>query len=153
MCYAEDIVASTIRGTINDVNDANEQLLSNLESFMGELQSQIANVTNEISGITKEIQKIVGSISGAMGFENIKLSIFGCDLSPNVAVSDFYTLDGGGGGQSHSQLPSAESINKSSTVPEEASRTKDIERYALPPKGQDRVDYRNPPNTRVAPTT
>lgn len=153
MCYAEDIVASTIRGTINDVNDANEQLLSNLESFMGEIQRQIANVTNEISGITKEIQKIVGSISGAMGFENIKLSIFGCDLSPNVAVSDFYTLDGGGGGQSHSQLPSAESINKSSTTPEVASRTKDVDRYALPPKGQERVDYRNPPNTRVAPTT
>ena len=153
MCYAEDIVASTIRGTIDDVNSANEQLLSNLEAFVGEIQSEIANITNQVDGITKEISKIVGSISGAMNFTNIKLSVFGCDLSPNLAVSDFYTLDGGSGGQSHSQLPSAESINKESTVPERSSSATASEQYATPPKGQSSVNYNKEPDTRLKPTT
>lgn len=153
MCYAEDIVASTIRSTIDDVNSANTQLLDNLESFVGEIQSEIASITNQVDGITKEISKIVGSISGAMNFTNIKLSVFGCDLSPNLAVSDFYTLDGGSGGQSHSQLPSAESINKESTVPESSSSTTVKEQYATPPKGQSSVNYTKEPETRLKPTT
>ena len=153
MCYAEDIVASTIRSTIDDVNSANTQLLDNLEAFVGEIQSEIANITNQVDGITKEISNIVGSISGAMNFTNIKLSVFGCDLSPNLAVSDFYTLDGGSGGQSHSQLPSAESINKESTVPESNSSTTVKEQYATPPKGQSSVNYNKEPETRLKPTT
>jgi F0F1-type ATP synthase membrane subunit b/b' len=153
MCYAEDIVASTIRSTITEVNSANDQLLSNLESFVGEIQSEIASITNQVDGITKEISKIVGSISGAMNFTNIKLSVFGCDLSPNLAVSDFYTLDGGSGGQSHSQLPSAESINNGSTVPEDSSSTTAKEQYATPPKGQPNVDYKKEPETRLKPTS
>ena len=153
MCYAEDIVASTIRSTIDDVNSANDQLLSNLESFVGEIQSEIASITNQVDGITKEISNIVGSISGAMNFTNIKLSVFGCDLSPNLAVSDFYTLDGGSGGQSHSQLPSAESINKESTVPESSSSTTAKEQYATPPKGQSSVNYKKNPETRLQPTS
>ena len=153
MCYAEDIVASTIRSTIDDVNSANDQLLSNLEAFVGEIQSEIASITNQVDGITKEISNIVGSISGAMNFTNIKLSVFGCDLSPNLAVSDFFTLDGGSGGQSHSQLPSAESINKESTVPESSSSTTVKEQYATPPKGQSSVNYKKKPETRLQPTS
>jgi hypothetical protein len=141
MCYAEDIVASTIRNTIDEVNSANDQLLNNLESFVGEIQSEIANITNQVDGITKEISNIVGSISGAMSFTNIKLSVFGCDLSPNIAVSDFYTLDGGGGGQSQTQLPSAESINKGVSDGEASAATKESQPFAKPAKGQPEVEW------------
>jgi len=71
----------------------------------------------------------------------------------NLAVSDFFTLDGGSGGQSHSQLPSAESINKESTVPESSSSTTVKEQYATPPKGQSSVNYKKEPETRLQPTT
>ena len=152
MCYAEDIVASTIRSTVDEVNSANDQLIKNLESFIGEIQSEIANITNEVGGVTKEISKIVGSISGAMSFTNIKLSVFGCDLSPNLAVSDFFTLDGGGGGQPHSQLPSAESINNASTVSESASSS-ETKQFALPAKGQESVVYNPAPQTTIRATT
>ena len=153
MCYAEDIVAATIRSTVDDVNSANDQLLRNLGAFVGEIQSEIANVTNQIDGITKEISKIVGSISGAMSFTNIKLSLFGCDLSPNLAVSDFFTLDGGGGGQSQTQLPSAESINKGVTDDGEILDATETKPFAKPAKGQERVVYNPAPDTRVQPTS
>jgi hypothetical protein len=123
-----------------------------LESFIGEIQSEVANITNEVGGVTKEISKIVGSISGAMSFSNIKLSVFGCDLSPNLAVSDFFTLDGGGGGQPHSQLPSSESINGASTVGEQSSSSQ-TKQYATPPKNQPKVTYNPAPQTTVRPTT
>jgi len=138
VCYAEDIVVSTIRSTVDQVDSANNQLLNNLESFMGEIQSQIANVSNEITTITNQISEIVGSISGAMSFTNINISVFGCDLSPNLAASDFFTLDGGGGGQSHSQLPSAEAISASSGVFETAAEEETVP-FALPAKGQESV--------------
>ena len=155
MCYAEDIVAATINSTIEDVNGANEQLLTNLESFVGEIQSQIAGITNQLDGITKEISEIVGSISGALSFSNIKLNVFGCDLTPNLAVSDFFTLDGGGGGQSQSQLPSAESINKATSSSKVPGAADPPERFALPPKGQEPVNYIGDkrPKTRVQPTS
>ena len=153
MCYAEDIVAATIRSTVDDVNSANDQLLRNLGAFVGEIQSEIANVTNQIDGITKEISKIVGSISGAMSFTNIKLSVFGCDLSPNLAVSDFFTLDGGSGGQSQTQLPSAESINKGVAGDGETLDATETKPFAKPAKGQQRVVYNPAPDTRVQPTS
>jgi hypothetical protein len=153
MCYAEDIVASTIRNTAEEVNSANDQLLSNLESFVGEIQSEIANVTNQVDGITKEISNIVGSISGAMSFSNIKLSIFGCDLSPNLAVSDFYNLDGGGGGQSQTQLPSAESITKGVGGGGESLAEEETKPFAKPAKGQPGVINNPAPQTRVKPTS
>ena len=153
MCYAEDIVSSTIKSTVDDVNSANDQLLNNLTAFVGEIQSEIANVTNQVDGITKEISKIVGSISGAMTFSNINLSVFGCDLSPNVAVSDFFTLDGGGGGQSAINLPSAESVNKAVAGGNKTLDAKEGKPFALPAKGQERVVHNPPPETRVLPTS
>lgn len=153
MCYAEDIVASTIRSTIDDVNSANNQLLDNLESFVGEIQSEIASITNQVDGITKEISNIVGSISGAMNFKNIKLNIFGCDLEPNLAVSDFYTLDGGGGGQSQTQLPSAESIGNAAANGKETPKSQKTIPFAKPGKGQTEVKNNPIPQTRVDPTS
>ncbi len=153
MCYAEDIVASTIRNTVDEVNSANDQLLSNLESFVGEIQSEIANITNQVDGITKEISSIVGSISGAMTFSNIKISLFGCDLSPNLAVSDFYTLDGGSGGQSQTQLPSAESITKGVGGGGESLTEEQTKPFAKPAKGQPSVINNPAPQTRVKPTS
>ena len=153
MCYAEDIVASTIRSTIDDVNSANNQLLDNLESFVGEIQSEIASITNQVDGITKEISNIVGSISGAMNFKNIKLNIFGCDLEPNLAVSDFYTLDGGGGGQSQTQLPSAESITNAAANGKETPKSQKTIPFAKPGKGQTEVKNNPIPQTRVDPTS
>jgi hypothetical protein len=88
-----------------------------------------------------------------MNFTNIKLSVFGCDLSPNIAVSDFYTLDGGGGGQSQTQLPSAESINKASANGEKSAEGVAVLPFAKPAKGQTGVDNIPIPQTRVDPTS
>ena len=38
------------------------------------------------------------------------MNIFGCELDPTSAVSDFYTFGGGGAGQPDSQTPSTKSI-------------------------------------------
>jgi len=88
-----------------------------------------------------------------MNFTNIKLSIFGCDLSPNLAVSDFYTLDGGGGGQSQTQLPSAESITKGVGGGGDSPTGTETKPFAKPTKGQPSVINNPAPQTRVKPTT
>ena len=64
VCYAEDIVASVIRGTIDDVNIANDRLFKKFRSIYGEIESQISNVTNEITGITKQITEILVAFLG-----------------------------------------------------------------------------------------
>jgi hypothetical protein len=50
-------------------------------------------------------------MSAALSFENLKLNIFGCELSPNPAVSDYYTFGRGGAGQPDSQNPSSAGVN------------------------------------------
>ena len=51
------------------------------------------------------------SITAALGFENLKLNILGCELSPNCPVADYYTLEDGGGAEPDNQAPSANGVD------------------------------------------
>ena len=47
-----------------------------------------------------------------MSFENLKLNILGCELSPSCPVADYYTLEDGGSAQSSdTQDPSAKGVD------------------------------------------
>ena len=52
----------------------------------------------------------MGSITAALGFENLKLNIMGCELAPSCPVADYYTLEDGGSAQSDTQDSSAKGV-------------------------------------------
>ena len=62
------------------------------------------------------IPDISGSLTAALGFENIKINLFGCELEPNCPVDDYYTIQGGGAGQPDAKLPSDTAVEKAAAA-------------------------------------
>ncbi len=114
ICYAEDIVGQVISYNKEEIDDANNSLLDNINAFLEDIQDQIAGVSDSLSDITSLIGDISGSLTSALSFVNLSANIFGCELSPNVAVSDYYTFVNGGEATSDTELPSVASIDNSS---------------------------------------
>jgi len=134
ICYAEDLVADAIFANKDAINDANNTIIDNINAFLDDIQGELAGVTGALSDITSLIGDISGSISSALSFDNLKLNAFGCELSPNKAVSDFYTFATGGAAAPDNQTPSTENIDQAvsnkTTVPE----TKPETEFAQPTK-------------------
>jgi len=135
ICYAEDLVADAIFANKDAINEANNAIVDNVNAFLDDIQGQIAGVTGALSDITSSIGNISGSISSALSFENLKGNAFGCELSPNKAVSDFYTFATGGAAAPDKQAPSTEGVGKSVTnkVPPGAPSATEVP-YAQPSK-------------------
>ena len=113
MCYAEDLTAKIIYTYKQDINDANDSILNNINAFLDDMQNELAGVSGALSDITALIGNISGSISSALSFESLKLNIFGCELKPNIAVADFYTFASGGASQPESDLPNPKNVEDS----------------------------------------
>jgi hypothetical protein len=114
MCVAEDMIGQVIYSSKDQINEANNNLLDNINNFLQDVQDELAGVSGMIGDISSLIDSISGSITSALNFENLKLNILGCELSPNVSVSDFYTLATGGEAQPDSADPSAKSVENAS---------------------------------------
>ena len=110
MCYAEEIVGQAISFSKNDITEANNTLINNVNAFLDDIQGQISGVSGPLSDITSLIGNIDGSMTSALSFENLKLNLFGCELKPNVAVSDYYTFARGGASQPEPQTPNLKSV-------------------------------------------
>ena len=110
-----------LNGNSGALNDFNDGLLGNMNTFLGDINGQIAGVQGLLGGasggglgdMTNLLGSLTGNITSAMNFTNIKLNVFGCELEPQLAVSDFYQLATGGGGTPEQQLPSEKSVSDS----------------------------------------
>jgi hypothetical protein len=116
MCYAEDLVGQIISAHQIQIEDANQSILNNVSSFITDIQEEMAGVTDAFAEITSPLGDIMGSISSALGFENLKLNILGCELTPNCPIADYYTLEDGGSSQSDTEEPSNTSVEKSAAA-------------------------------------
>ena len=125
MCYAETLAGQAISYNRQKIDDANNTIVDNVNAFLDDIQGQIAGVSGSLSDITSNIGNISGSLSDALSFTNISLNIFGCELKPNVAVSDFYTFGRGSGAQPDSQLPSEKGVDNAAQQSVSASPTPD----------------------------
>jgi len=135
-CYAEEIVGQVLAANQQEIDSANNNLLDNINSFLEDIQSELAGVSGLLSDISNLIGDITGSITSALSFANIKLNIFGCELSPNIAVSDKYCMSDGGSGQPDSSLPSNKSIeNTVANTPESNITQAEETPFAQPPSG------------------
>jgi hypothetical protein len=108
ICSVEKLVGDVIATNLTDIEQTVEDALSSVGTFLDDIQAGLGELTGLISGI--KIPDINASIASALSFENITLDIFGCDLKPNCAASDFYTLQEGGGAAEEAQLPSASGV-------------------------------------------
>ena len=112
ICYSEDIVSTVLAGSKQEIDDANNNVLANMNAYLEDISSMLAGVSGALSDVNNLIPDIGGGIAGALSFTNIKLNVFGCELSPNVATSDFYTFCSGGDGSPPGQLPSEPAVAK-----------------------------------------
>ena len=119
MCTAETITAQVLALSKPEIHDANNNLLDNLNSYMEDVNETLAGVTGFVADIKNLIPDISGSLTAALSFTNIKLNIFGCELTPTIAASDFYTFCQGGDAQVDGETPSAKSVD---TKTEEISK-------------------------------
>ena len=115
MCYAEKLTANVMSRYKDSMDDTNNNLVNNLGSYLDDVNGMLAGVTNGVGDIQNAIPDIQGSISSALSFTNISLNVFGCELKPLEATSDFYTFGKGGDGQSPAQMPSSESLGEAIT--------------------------------------
>ena len=120
---------------------SSESLLSH--PGMDSAINQVSNVA-ELPGIktaSLAMPDIGGSITSALSFTNISLNVFGCELNPNEAVSDYYTFCSGGDAQASSDQPSSESVSEA-IDPNNAVETPEGEPFAEPHRGTPDVDNR-----------
>ena len=142
ICSVEKLVGDVIATNLTDIEETVEDAMSSVGTFLNDIQSGLGELTGLTGGIT--IPDINASIASALSFENITLDIFGCDLKPNCPVSDFYTLQEGGGAAEEAQLPSA------SGVAEEAAKGGELPKPTTTPFATpDTQDLLSAENTRL----
>jgi hypothetical protein len=123
VCYAETLVGQVMAINRPEIDKANNALLDNVNGFLDNIQTEVAGVSNSFSDVLSKVDSINGSLTSALSFENIKLNVFGCELKPLVAVSDFYTFGKGSAAQPDGQLPSEKSIENATETATKAVNT------------------------------
>ena len=147
MCYVESLTADIIYSYKQDIDNVNNSILNNVNTFLDDAQSQLDSISDVLGNATSIISSlgdIVGSIGSALSFESLKLNIFGCELNANVAVSDFYTFATGGSSQSKGDTPDINNIEKSVSKNDADGKEKE--------KAPEPIKYVLPTNTQSAAT-
>lgn len=142
ICSVEKLTGDLIALNMNEMNTGINGVLNNINKFLNDIQSQLGVVSGGLGAVKDMIGGINGSITSALSFENIKLNVFGCDLKPNCAVSDYYTLQNGSGAAEDPQQPRPAEVDKAAQgTPPETKATETP--YAQPSQNQSDI-YINP---------
>jgi len=117
VCYAEDLVGKVIAANKQNIDDANNAILDNINSFVSNIQEELAGLTDDFEDIMSLPGDIGGSIGAALGFINLPLNIFGCELSPDWTSAQYWSIGQGGSSHSDSEQSSPQSIAEQSNNP------------------------------------
>ncbi len=122
ICTSEEFVGKSIALHKNQINNANNKMIDNMNLFLGDMSNEIAGVLASAQGgassgssptlpnLPNQINMPTGSITSALQFENLLPNRFPFELPPIPSVSDFYTLASGSGAQPDSATPSPMAI-------------------------------------------
>ena len=119
-CVAEDIIGQILAANKDAIDTANNSLLDNINAFLQDIRDQMAGISGSMSNMTNLIGKINGSMTSALSFQNVKLNVFGCELAPTPAVSDYYTFCTGGSSVKDTMLPSLKKVEDNANKPTNA---------------------------------
>jgi hypothetical protein len=139
-CYAEDIAGQVMSANRTQINDYNQTIFDNMNGFLTDIEQQIAGVEGSIGDITNQLSSISGNVSAALSFTNTVINLFGFELKPEQAVSDFYQFGAGSLGQKETLKPSIKSIADSSALPTNASSESGVP-FVEPTNAQSDVVY------------
>ncbi len=142
ICTSEQLIGKTVALKRDKINKANDNMLKNMNMFLGDLSSGLAGLTGALGDIKIQIPDIEGSITSALQFTNASSSpnIFPFQMPPVPSVSDFYTMAEGSGAQPDAATPSPLAIADiaSDLTPPDITIPKIP--FAEPFKGQGMVD-------------
>jgi hypothetical protein len=110
ICTAEDITSRVMSLHVDDIDKANVTLLDNIDAYLEDITDTLAGITGNLQDVKNLIGDFKGSVTSALTFTNFSPSVFGCELKPNQANTDYYTFCSGGSGQARSELPSERSL-------------------------------------------
>ena len=149
ICTAEEMVGEVLSMHQAQINDANNSLVDNINSFLDDVQSQLAGISGMASDVMSKMGGISGSMTAALGFANIKLNVFGCELKPSTSMADFYTLARGGASGAEQQIPSSKAIeNRAQESPKLAKPVSETP-FVVVPKGQQEIRTDDSDTTQV----
>ena len=114
ICSVEQLTGDVIALNMSEMTTGIDSILDNVNKFLSDIQKELGNVSDIIGSIKDLIGGISGSLTSALNFENIKINIFGCDLKPNCAASDYYTLQNGSGAAEEPQQPRPAEVDRAS---------------------------------------
>ena len=145
MCYAEDLTADIIFANKENIDSANNSILDNINSFITDVQDSLTDVSGVLdnaSSMLDSIGDIAGSLGAALSFESLKLNVFGCEIKPNLAVSDFYNFSTGGASAPDSQLPSFQNVEQAVDNKTEIPEASNKKPFAEPTRATKDIDNR-----------
>ena len=140
ICGVETLTGDLIALNMDEMTTGVNNALDGINAFLSDIQSQLGVVSDTISNTKNFIGDINSSVTSALSFENIKLNIFGCDLKPNCAASDYYTITNGSGAAPEPQQPRVSEVDKASQQSTTTVQASQIP-YALPSQNQLDVIY------------
>jgi archaellum component FlaC len=140
ICSVEQLTGDVIALNMDEMSTGVNGILDNVNKFLNDIQNELGVVSGAIGNIKDIIGTVKGSITSALSFENIKLNVFGCDLKPNCAASDYYTLANGSGAAEDPQQPRPAEVDKAAqgtpTPPQTSEKP-----YAQPSQNEPDLDF------------
>ena len=140
ICSVEQLCGDLLSLNMSQMTDGVNGALDNVNKFLNDIQADLGIVSGAVSGVTDLIGGVTGSITSALSFENITLNIFGCDLKPNCAASDYYTLQNGSGAAEDTEQPRPSEVDKAAQQPTTPPQTTE-KPFAQPSQNQADLDF------------
>ena len=143
ICYVESLTGDVISANKKEITGAVDNIIEKVGGFLEGITKQLDAVQSGItdaSGAVPSIDGIVGNMASALSFENLELSVFGCDFKPKASVSDFYTFASGSGGTAAAASPNLNEVaEKAASTDVQISETP-TKPYAVPQRDSVDVD-------------
>ena len=147
MCYVETLTGDVISANKKEITGAVDNIIEKVGGFLEEITKQIDAIQDGLtaaSGAIPSIDGIVGNMASALSFENLELSVFGCDFKPKASVSDFYTFASGSGGTSAGAAPNINEVaEKAASADVEVAETP-TKPFAVPQRDSTDIDLDSP---------
>ena len=143
ICYVESLTGDVISANKKDITGAVDNIIENVGEFLEGITKQLDAVESGItaaSGAVPSIDGIVGNMASALSFDNLELSVFGCDFKPKASVSDFYTFASGSGGTAAAASPNVNEVAETAAANDVEVAETPTKPFAVPQRDSVDVD-------------